>query len=111
MLYFLIPSQLISSQWDGVLGTADVIVTSESVAPAEISVHLVGGLRLSVTASALNPTVITATVTSHNTLNNYGQVSYQNFFGTFVLVVTVNTMIVSTVIRLGGLNLGSSLSE
>ncbi|KAM9477004.1 transmembrane protein 132C [Clarias gariepinus] len=64
---------LISSQWDGVLGTADVIVTSESVAPAEISVHLVGGLRLSVTASALNPTVITATVTSHNTLNNYGQ--------------------------------------
>ncbi|KAB5581451.1 hypothetical protein PHYPO_G00175910 [Pangasianodon hypophthalmus] len=64
---------LISSQWDGVLGTADVIVTSEPVAPGDLSVHLVGGLGLSVTSSSSNPSVITATVTSHNTLYNHGQ--------------------------------------
>ncbi|KAK2852380.1 hypothetical protein Q7C36_007581 [Tachysurus vachellii] len=64
---------LISSQWDGVLGTADVIVTSEPVAPGDLSVHLVGGLGLSFTPSSSNPSVITATVTSHNTLYNHGQ--------------------------------------
>lgn len=57
------------------LGTVDVIVTSEPVAPGDLSVHLVGGLGLSFTSSSSNPSVITATVTSHNTLYNHGQVS------------------------------------
>ncbi|XP_053477421.1 transmembrane protein 132A [Ictalurus furcatus] len=64
---------VISSQWDGVLGTADVIVTSEPVAPGDLSVHLVGGLGLSVKSSSSNPSVIIATVTSYNTLYNHGQ--------------------------------------
>lgn len=72
-------SQLISSQWDGVLGTAEVIVTSEPVAPGDLSVHLVGGLGLSVTSSSSNPSVITVTVNSHNTLYNHGQVSPHRF--------------------------------
>ncbi|XP_046725567.1 transmembrane protein 132C isoform X2 [Silurus meridionalis] len=64
---------LISNQWDGVLGTVDVTVTSEPVAPGDLSVHLVGGLGLLVASSSSNPSVITATVMSHNTLYNYGQ--------------------------------------
>ncbi|KAK3554062.1 hypothetical protein QTP70_019181, partial [Hemibagrus guttatus] len=65
--------KLISSQWDGVLGSADIIVTSEPVAPGDLTVHLVGGLGLSFSPSSSNPSVITATVTSHNTLYNDGQ--------------------------------------
>ncbi|XP_062851416.1 transmembrane protein 132A [Trichomycterus rosablanca] len=64
---------VISSQWDGVLGSARVIVTSEPVAPSDLSVQLVGGLGLSVIASPSHPSVITAAVTSHNTLYNHGQ--------------------------------------
>lgn len=61
------------------LGTADVIVTSEPVAPGDLSVLLVGGLGLSFTPSSSNPSVITATVMSHNTLYNHGQVSTDIF--------------------------------
>ncbi|KAL7877040.1 hypothetical protein SRHO_G00036830 [Serrasalmus rhombeus] len=64
---------VISNQWDGVLGSADVFVTSEPVAPGDLSVQLVGGLGLSVISNPSHPSVITATVTSHNTLYNHGQ--------------------------------------
>ncbi|KAL6487885.1 hypothetical protein MHYP_G00045110 [Metynnis hypsauchen] len=64
---------VISNQWDGVLGSADVYVSSEPVAPGDLSVQLVGGLGLSVTSNPSHPSVITATVTSHNTLYNHGQ--------------------------------------
>ncbi|KAI4884915.1 hypothetical protein NFI96_013210 [Prochilodus magdalenae] len=64
---------VISNQWDGVLGSADVFVTSEPVAPGDLSVQLVGGLGLSINPNPSHPSVITATVTSHNTLYNHGQ--------------------------------------
>ncbi|XP_056324990.1 transmembrane protein 132C [Danio aesculapii] len=64
---------VVSSQWDGVLGRANVIVTSEPVTPADLSVQLVGGLGLSVNPSPSHPSVITATVNAHNTLYNHGQ--------------------------------------
>lgn len=68
-------SQVKSSQWDGVLGNVDVFVTSEPVAPGDLSVQLVGGLGLSVNLNPSHASVVTATVTSHNTLYNHGQVN------------------------------------
>ncbi|XP_049336953.1 transmembrane protein 132C isoform X2 [Astyanax mexicanus] len=64
---------VISSQWDGVLGSVDVFVTSEPVTPGDLSVQLVGGLGLTINPNPSHPSVITATVTSHNTLYNHGQ--------------------------------------
>ncbi|XP_072533197.1 transmembrane protein 132C [Salminus brasiliensis] len=64
---------VISSQWDGVLGSVDVFVTSEPVDPGDLSVQLVGGLGLSINPNPSHPSVVTATVTSHNTLYNHGQ--------------------------------------
>lgn len=66
---------MISSQWDGVLGRANVIVTSEPVTPGDLSVQLVGGLGLSINSSPSHPSIVTATVNAHNTLYNHGQVS------------------------------------
>lgn len=67
--------KVISSQWDGVLGRANVIVSSEPVTPGDLSVQLVGGLGLSINSSPSHPSIITATVNAHNTLYNHGQVS------------------------------------
>ncbi|XP_030643674.1 transmembrane protein 132C [Chanos chanos] len=64
---------VISSQWDGVLGSADITVTGELVTPGDLSVQLVGGLGLSINPSPSNPSVVTATATAHNTLYNHGQ--------------------------------------
>ncbi|KAK7166038.1 hypothetical protein R3I93_005967 [Phoxinus phoxinus] len=64
---------VISSQWDGVLGRTNVIVTSEPVTPGDLSVQLVGGLGLSVNSSPSHPSIVTATVNAHNTLYNHGQ--------------------------------------
>ncbi|XP_051559632.1 transmembrane protein 132D [Myxocyprinus asiaticus] len=64
---------VISSQWDGVLGSADVTVTSDPVSPADLSVQLVGGLGLSINSSPSHPSIVTATVNAHNTLYNHGQ--------------------------------------
>ncbi|XP_016323571.1 transmembrane protein 132C-like [Sinocyclocheilus anshuiensis] len=64
---------VISSQWDGVLGSANVIVTSEPVTPGDLSVQLVGGLGLSINSSPSHPSIVTATVNAHNTLYNHGQ--------------------------------------
>ncbi|XP_067297292.1 transmembrane protein 132C [Pseudorasbora parva] len=64
---------VISSQWDGVLGRANVIVTSEPVTPGDLSVQLVGGLGLSINSSPSHPSIVTATVNAHNTLYNHGQ--------------------------------------
>lgn len=68
-------SQVISSQWDGVLGSCDVIVTSEHVTPGDLSVQVVGGLGMSINASPAHPAVVTATVTAYNILYQRGQVS------------------------------------
>ncbi|RXN20018.1 transmembrane protein 132C-like [Labeo rohita] len=65
--------KVISSQWDGVLGSANVIVTSEPVTPGDLSVQLVGGLGLSINSSPSHPSIVTATVNAHNTLYNHGQ--------------------------------------
>ncbi|XP_066534381.1 transmembrane protein 132C [Hoplias malabaricus] len=65
--------QVKSNQWDGVLGSADVFVTSELVEPGDLTVQLVGGLGLSIHPSPSHTSVFTATVTSHNTLYNHGQ--------------------------------------
>ncbi len=70
--------KVISSQWDGVLGRATIIVSSEPVTPGDLSVQLVGGLGLSINSSPSHPSIITATVNAHNTLYNHGQVSKQS---------------------------------
>ncbi len=67
--------KVISSQWDGVLGRATIIVSSEPVTPGDLSVQLVGGLGLSINSSPSHPSIITAIVNAHNTLYNHGQVS------------------------------------
>ncbi|KAI7811080.1 putative transmembrane protein 132C-like [Triplophysa rosa] len=64
---------VISSQWDGILGSADLTVTSEPVSPGDLSVQLVGGLGLSVNLSPSHPSIVTATVIAHNSLYNHGQ--------------------------------------
>ncbi|XP_014050784.2 transmembrane protein 132A isoform X1 [Salmo salar] len=64
---------VISSQWDGVLGSCDVIVTSEPVTPGDLSVQVVGGLGMSINASPAHPAVVTATVTAYNILYNHEQ--------------------------------------
>nr|XP_046183462.1 transmembrane protein 132A-like isoform X2 [Oncorhynchus gorbuscha] len=65
--------RVISSQWDGVLGSCDVTVTSEPVNPGDLSVQVVGGLGMSIKASPAHPAVVTATVTAYNILYNHGQ--------------------------------------
>ncbi|KAI1887833.1 hypothetical protein AGOR_G00194510 [Albula goreensis] len=65
--------QVISSQWDGVLGSCDVTVTADHVTLGDLSVQLVAGLSLSVTANPAHPSVVTATATAHNMLYNLGQ--------------------------------------
>ena len=69
------PSQVISSQWDGVLGSCDVTVTSEPVTPGDLSVQVVSGLGMSIQPSPAHPSVVTATVTAYNILYDPGQVS------------------------------------
>ncbi|XP_034147053.1 transmembrane protein 132C isoform X2 [Esox lucius] len=64
---------VISSQWDGVLGSCDVSVTSEPVTPGDLSVQVVGGLSMSINASPSHPAVITASVTANNILYSPGQ--------------------------------------
>ncbi|KAL2097356.1 hypothetical protein ACEWY4_006563 [Coilia grayii] len=64
---------VISSQWDGVLGSAEVVVTSETVAPGDLSVQLIGGLGLTINPNPAHQSVISAAVTAHNILYNYGQ--------------------------------------
>ncbi|XP_029115095.1 transmembrane protein 132C [Scleropages formosus] len=64
---------VISSQWDGVLGSCDVTVTDNAVLPGDLSVQLIGGLGLSIKANPTHPSIVTATVTARNTLYNLGQ--------------------------------------
>ncbi|KAL4640608.1 transmembrane protein 132A-like [Arapaima gigas] len=64
---------VISSQWDGVLGSCDVTVTDDAVVPGDLFVQLVGGLGLSIKASPTHLSIVTATVTAHNTLYSLGQ--------------------------------------
>lgn len=72
--YSLSFSQVISEQWDGVLGRCDITVTSEPVTPGDLSVQVVSGLGMSVKASPAHPFIITTTVTAYNILYNYRQV-------------------------------------
>ncbi|XP_028834538.1 transmembrane protein 132C isoform X2 [Denticeps clupeoides] len=64
---------IISSQWDGVLGSAEVFVSAEPVTAGDLSVQVVGGLGLSVNLNPTHPCIVTATVTAHNILYNLGQ--------------------------------------
>ncbi|XP_041822726.1 transmembrane protein 132C isoform X2 [Chelmon rostratus] len=64
---------VISEQWDGVLGRCDITVTSEPVTPGDLSVQVVSGLGMAVTASPSHPSIITTTVTAYNILYNHHQ--------------------------------------
>ncbi|KAJ3614995.1 hypothetical protein NHX12_018564 [Muraenolepis orangiensis] len=60
--------QVVSGQWDGVLGSCGITVTSDPVAPSHLSVQLVSGLSMSITTSPAHPSVVTTTVTAFNVL-------------------------------------------
>ncbi|KAK5866702.1 hypothetical protein PBY51_020870 [Eleginops maclovinus] len=64
---------VISEQWDGMLGGCDITVTSEPVTPGDLSVQLVSGIGMSVTASPTHPSIVTTTVTAFNILYNHHQ--------------------------------------
>ncbi|XP_049428732.1 transmembrane protein 132A [Epinephelus fuscoguttatus] len=64
---------VVSEQWDGVLGRCDVTVTSEPVTPGDLSVQVVSGLGMSLTASPTHPSIVTTTVTAYNILYNHHQ--------------------------------------
>lgn len=68
-------SQVVSSQWDGVLGSCDITVTSDPIAPSDLSVQVVSGLDMSITGSPAHPWVVTTTVTAFNVLRSPDQVS------------------------------------
>lgn len=67
-------SQVVSEHWDGVLGSCDISVTSDTVTPGDLSVQVVSGLGMSVKTSPTHPSIITTTVTAYNILYNYHQV-------------------------------------
>ncbi|XP_074484793.1 transmembrane protein 132C [Sebastes fasciatus] len=64
---------VVSEQWDGVLGRCDITVTSDPVTPGDLSVQVVSGLGMSVTASPTHPSIVTTTVTAYNILYNHHQ--------------------------------------
>ncbi|KAM7418297.1 hypothetical protein PAMA_015758 [Pampus argenteus] len=64
---------VVSEQWDGVLGSCDITVTSYTVTPGDLSVQVVSGLGMSVTTSPAHASIITTTVTAYNILSNYHQ--------------------------------------
>ncbi|XP_061580279.1 transmembrane protein 132C isoform X2 [Cololabis saira] len=64
---------VVSEQWDGVLGRCEVIVTSDTVIPGDLSVQVVSGLSMSVKANPAHSSIITTTVTAHNILHNHHQ--------------------------------------
>lgn len=72
-------SQVISEQWDGVLGRCDITVTSNPVTPGDLSVQVVSGLGMSVTGSPVHSSIITTTVTAYNILYNQHQVRECSF--------------------------------
>lgn len=74
IIIFLFLPQVISEQWDGLLGRCDITVTSEPVIPGDLSVQVVSGLGMSVTGNPTHPSIVTTTVTAYNTLYNHHQV-------------------------------------
>ncbi|XP_029989005.1 transmembrane protein 132C [Sphaeramia orbicularis] len=64
---------VVSEQWDGVLGSCDIVVTSVPVTPGDLSVQVVSGLGMTVNSSPAHPSVVTATVTAYNILYNHHQ--------------------------------------
>ncbi|KAL6109995.1 uncharacterized protein ACO6RY_19168 [Pungitius sinensis] len=64
---------IVSEQWDGVLGRCDITVTSDPVTPGDLSVQVVSGLGMSVTANPTHPSIVTTTVTAYNILYNRHQ--------------------------------------
>ncbi|XP_054460424.1 transmembrane protein 132C [Anoplopoma fimbria] len=64
---------VVSEQWDGMLGRCDITVTSDPVTPGDLSVQVVSGLGMSITANPTNPSIVTTTVTAYNILYNHHQ--------------------------------------
>ncbi|XP_069544461.1 transmembrane protein 132D [Brachyistius frenatus] len=64
---------VVSEQWDGMLGRCEFSVTSDPVTPGDLSVQVVSGLRMSVTAGPAHPSIITTTVTAYNILYSHHQ--------------------------------------
>ncbi|XP_068178439.1 transmembrane protein 132C [Antennarius striatus] len=64
---------VISEQWDGMLARCDITVTSEPVNPGDLSVQVISGLGMSLSASPAHPALITATVTAYNSMYNQQQ--------------------------------------
>ncbi|XP_066575607.1 transmembrane protein 132C [Amia ocellicauda] len=65
--------QVVSTQWDSVLGAVEVTVSPDPVTLDDLWVQLVTGLSLSITASPSHPAVVTATVTAQHILHSYGE--------------------------------------
>lgn len=57
------------------LGSCDITVTSDPIAPSDLSVQVVSGLDMSITGSPAHPWVVTTTVTAFNILHSPDQVS------------------------------------
>ncbi|KAJ0033537.1 hypothetical protein NQD34_000644, partial [Periophthalmus magnuspinnatus] len=52
---------VVSAQWDGILGACDLMVTSDLVAPGDLSVQVVSGLGMTLSSSQSHPALVTAT--------------------------------------------------
>ncbi len=62
------------------LGRCDITVSSDPVTPEDLSVQVVSGLGMSVTASPAHPSIITTTVTAYNILYNHHQVRERSIY-------------------------------
>lgn len=65
------------------LGRCDITVTSDPVTPGDLSVQVVSGLGMSVTANPTHPSIVTTTVTAYNILYNHHQVTDWRFMVTY----------------------------
>ncbi|XP_028315976.1 transmembrane protein 132C [Gouania willdenowi] len=64
---------VVSEQWDGFLGRCDLTVTSDPVSLGDLSVQVVSGLGVSITANPAHSSIITSTVMAYNVLYNHHQ--------------------------------------
>uniref|UniRef100_A0A3B3ZMS9 Uncharacterized protein n=1 Tax=Periophthalmus magnuspinnatus TaxID=409849 RepID=A0A3B3ZMS9_9GOBI len=56
---------VVSAQWDGILGACDLMVTSDLVAPGDLSVQVVSGLGMTLSSSQSHPALVTKSKILH----------------------------------------------